>query len=913
MDYDKREINSLLSVGNIILETTGKVSKKEFKENNLLEGKINQTNEQNKPFYDKLVSINSCFIPGGSVISMAKILKWCYNMEKPEEKKEVIPEEPPKVEELPKMEEAHKVEEQPKVEEAPEVEEKKTKKKKKKKKVVEEEEEKKEEEEEKKEEEEEKKEEIEEEEIDDAGFKWSILSSVGEDDQMENIRNNLKENGFKLLLQHNPEKTTSKSFLLLKKTEEELAEEERIKREEQIAKEEAEKQALLATKTKKGKFAKGKEDNEKNIIEEPKVEEHKAEEAEQPEDKEPFILSKKTFFSDITTSSLNFTEEYINKRFERILKYDCFIFESYLITEQFSICKKILDELVKNKKTIIFACCGTGEISSYKKRYLIEFSNNSDILLINKEQSLSLLEMPLESTSENIVENLHKKLLRRDERMIVFCDGMEEALVSQFDYLKGETIFNLKIKNIYYEPEPEIKIPEVKPTEEKKEKPTEENPEAVEENKEIKEEEKKTEEIPNEENKEIKEEEKKTEDTTEEENKRLTKKTNCCISFFGGFLSQLLLKKPLEYSIYYSFKIQKELTKNIFCEPEKEIKIEGEDILKFFADREATEKEEAKNHTPVTLDKKENWLICPECKNFARLGIDINQKAKKMVVRLSCNCQNLNGKKENFEGKEETEIDLPPIDPKTPCFFLDELLNKINEAKVLSAFCDYAKDHQKYKAIMYCFDCNKWICSYCLNIHKALNPKHLLSIEDIILETSCLAHESNNRKIAYCLNCKVNLCRQCLKESHTKDRFIYYETYLPKDVYQKKLEDYENAKRIYEETPKIKEDLIEKIKGGEDEEAKSLLPMIENTFKDYQKISKDIFCLLDLVKMNIEKTIDITPDINIFYNFKTMFNFNLNYFEFKAENTLTENAKGFIEFYSNTFIVNPLSKEEKKE
>ena len=131
--------------------------------------------------------------------------------------------------------------------------------------------------------------------------------------------------------------------------------------------------------------------------------------------------------------------------------------------------------------------------------------------------------------------------------------------------------------------------------------------------------------------------------------------------------------------------------------------------------------------------KKSEYIICPTCKENARINID-NYK----IGLYDCK----NGHKVN-------DILINNFEPT----------QYINEAKIKCQNCNKVNKNTSYNNIFFiCFDCKKNLCQLCKSLHdKSYN---IIDYDDKFF-TCDLHYESY---YSYCDNCKKDLCVTCENE-----------------------------------------------------------------------------------------------------------------------------------------------------
>ena len=216
-----------------------------------------------------------------------------------------------------------------------------------------------------------------------------------------------------------------------------------------------------------------------------------------------------------------------------------------------------------------------------------------------------------------------------------------------------------------------------------------------------------------------------------------------------------------------------------------------------------------------------NISRCPNCINIPQ--IELIRKKDKDYIKYEC----INGHK--------GEINLEDYFIKSKSFSID------------NSKCKYCENNQQ---LLYCNECNSFICSNCKMKHDMENKNHILiSINEI--DIKCLKH---NREIYYCKDCNKSCCFLCKEpKSHN---IIPINHMLLED---KEIKEYEKIIKNMEEMIKRVENkcnkIIEKVKN-----------MINKQLKEFKekhlleiKLANEI---LETYKMK-DKSQQLNPNIII--------------------------------------------------
>ena len=235
---------------------------------------------------------------------------------------------------------------------------------------------------------------------------------------------------------------------------------------------------------------------------------------------------------------------------------------------------------------------------------------------------------------------------------------------------------------------------------------------------------------------------------------------------------------------------------------------------------------------------------CPKCVNIPQ--IELIRKKDKDYIKYEC----INGHKE--------EINLEDYFIKSKMFSID------------NSKCKYC---EKNKQLLYCNECNCFICLNCKMKHDMENKDHILiSINKI--DIKCLKH---NREINYCKDCDKSCCILC-KEPKSHNVIPINHMLLEEEEIKK----YEKIIKNMEEMIKMIENKCNKII----EKVKNMINKQLNEFKEKHlleiKLANEI---LETYKMK-DKIEQLNP--NIIKNTKNILQFNNIKFNPKGGNIFEE-------------------------
>jgi len=145
--------------------------------------------------------------------------------------------------------------------------------------------------------------------------------------------------------------------------------------------------------------------------------------------------------------------------------------------------------------------------------------------------------------------------------------------------------------------------------------------------------------------------------------------------------------------------------------------------------------------------KKSKYIICPKCKESARILID-----KYKIEIYECK----NGHKENYKSINDFEQ-----------------TQNIDESKIKCQKCQEANKRISFNNVFYiCFNCKQNLCQLCKITHD--KTYNIIDYDErfFICNLHCESY------ISYCQNCKRDLCTICGNE-HNEHKIISYGSIFP--------------------------------------------------------------------------------------------------------------------------------------
>ena len=170
------------------------------------------------------------------------------------------------------------------------------------------------------------------------------------------------------------------------------------------------------------------------------------------------------------------------------------------------------------------------------------------------------------------------------------------------------------------------------------------------------------------------------------------------------------------------------------------------------------------------------------------------------------------------------------------------------------------REHDKV-GTKYCRDCELWLCSECLSIHKVFNEIHNLEENEAPLKEICDDHSEFT--LYYCMDCRHEICAFCVSKGgkHTEHKYIPFSKF---KNYTKEIRDKLKHKTL-EECIKNLEDIRCKKNKEKKDKMNGFLYKI-NELLDNIKITKDLYVKEVEEKMeNFNKVIDLMKESYKYY------------------------------------------------
>ena len=266
--------------------------------------------------------------------------------------------------------------------------------------------------------------------------------------------------------------------------------------------------------------------------------------------------------------------------------------------------------------------------------------------------------------------------------------------------------------------------------------------------------------------------------------------------------------------------------------------------------------------------KKSKYIICPKCKESARILVD------NYIIELY-DCKN---------GHKINNISINEF----------EKTQNIDEAKIICDNCNKVNKSTSYKNTFFiCLECKKKLCQLCKSVHD--KNHNIIDYDD----KSFICDLHSETYFSYCLDCKKDVCMICEKE-HNAHKTVTYGSIFP------------NVDKIKEETNNFK---IKKE--GLKNEIKDIINKLNDiiyTLDNYYKIFEDVvnsygnkkrnYSLLQNINDMIQFNNKIILDINAIINEKNYINKINNIYNIYDKMNILNKANQIYEELKNEFNKN---------
>jgi adenosine kinase len=140
-------------------------------------------------------------------------------------------------------------------------------------------------------------------------------------------------------------------------------------------------------------------------------------------------------------ASKKLSEEFIQQNIEQILSHDAIIIEGYMLPNKIDLCKKLTETFVKEKKFVILTLSAMF-IVQYHIEKIMEIGHKADMIVGNIGEAEIFA--GLKGEPKDIFEAIFKKLMPKENRILVITAGASGAYCCRYDYRRNKLDFILQ-------------------------------------------------------------------------------------------------------------------------------------------------------------------------------------------------------------------------------------------------------------------------------------------------------------------------------------------------------------------------------------------------------------------------------------------------------------------------------------
>ena len=256
--------------------------------------------------------------------------------------------------------------------------------------------------------------------------------------------------------------------------------------------------------------------------------------------------------------------------------------------------------------------------------------------------------------------------------------------------------------------------------------------------------------------------------------------------------------------------------------------------------------------------------LCPDCSSLPFLTLQSNTE-----IKYECKC-----------GK--------PI-----VITLDNFFNNYNNkgSTKRNDNCFNTKKHGNKISTTFCFQCQKWMCANCTEVHNEFMSEHEVT-NSPVMRTRCLYH--NDQKItSFCKDCQEHICPLC-KDKHKKHLILDIDNLYSEDKLNQYIKDIEEAEKLINvDNKKIKDKLIDDLK--------KKIQVIEDLYIKHVAINQNLI-RFSKVLLNEYKASKDFPNYIIYQNTNNL-KINLKQIQYNQNNSIQTNINNVVNYLSSNFIL----------
>ncbi len=151
------------------------------------------------------------------------------------------------------------------------------------------------------------------------------------------------------------------------------------------------------------------------------------------------IYRKERFLITQLRASKKLSEEFIEQNIQQILSNDSIIIEGYMLPNKLDICKKLTECFSRENKLVILTLSAMF-IVQYHSEKVLEIAHKSDMIVGNIGEAEILAGLK-GGNPKDIFETIFRKLMPRDNRILVITAGSSGAYCAKYDYKRNKLEF----------------------------------------------------------------------------------------------------------------------------------------------------------------------------------------------------------------------------------------------------------------------------------------------------------------------------------------------------------------------------------------------------------------------------------------------------------------------------------------
>ena len=264
-----------------------------------------------------------------------------------------------------------------------------------------------------------------------------------------------------------------------------------------------------------------------------------------------------------------------------------------------------------------------------------------------------------------------------------------------------------------------------------------------------------------------------------------------------------------------------------------------------------------------SIQVNDSLSFCPDCSSLPFLTLQSNTE-----IKYECKCG------------------------KPMVITLDNFFNNYNKGSTKrNENCFNTKKHGNKIGTTFCFQCQKWMCGNCTEVHNDFMSEHEVT-NSPVLRTRCLYH--NDQKIkSFCKDCQEHICSLC-KDKHKKHLILDIDNQYSEDKMNQFIKDIEEAEKLINVDNKIiKDKLIDDLKNKIQE--------IEDLYIKHVEINQNLI-RFSKVLLNEYKALKDSPNYIIYQNTNGL-KINLKQIQYNQNNNIQTNINNVMDYLSHNFIL----------